>query len=544
MRLAPEPQEMLRKWIETCSGHCDEIKSPTTRPKRILDVSSFREQKRITLRETASWQHQTREVVTYAALSHCWGTSGKPPMKTTHSSLAGMNEGIVFDELPPCYQDAVIVCCSLDIQYLWIDSLCIIQDDIIEWEEESQVVAQIYQDALVTIIPSASESCNDSFLRRSLPRVETVEMNFESSITKPPMRGSFFIDEPISTNCSGLSLFYQDTAESKWGNRGWTFSERLFSTRRIYFGKNAIHWSCGGFYSSEIQHGNEEAIEYNLGTLIEEASLKSRKNIFSIWYEHLLDYSSRDLTFEADRLPAISALAKVVFDITGDKFLAGIWKSDIQNGLLWCATEFRGPIVLPTTPGYIAPSWSWLARAQNAEIKHLSSPEALIPEVQETKINIAGKNPFGRVQGGHITIYGLVHTLTREQFLTSTRRIWSIYHEVELGEFCKAQCFLDRDLHFDTYQNAFQVLEVSISNAQEFVLLPIRKGYCLEATTFGGELEVGTYGEEVPISGLVLIPSGRKSEIQYCRVGIFQSIGLRPQSFFENHGQRRTVEIV
>ncbi|EGZ72613.1 HET-domain-containing protein, partial [Neurospora tetrasperma FGSC 2509] len=88
----------------------------------------------------------------YVALSHCWGPPDKQPLKTTlHTIGDHMHPGIPLDRLPQTFADAVWVTRELGIRYLWIDSLCIIQDSPADWETESQKMGSIYEGATLTL---------------------------------------------------------------------------------------------------------------------------------------------------------------------------------------------------------------------------------------------------------------------------------------------------------------------------------------------------------------------------------------------------------
>lgn len=97
----------------------------------------------------------------YAALSHCWGDpeTENLPFKTTSANIDERIEGIAFLELPKTYQHAIIVCRSLNKQYIWIDSLCIIQDDQTDCERKSPITAAYYEQAYIAIIPTVAHVC-------------------------------------------------------------------------------------------------------------------------------------------------------------------------------------------------------------------------------------------------------------------------------------------------------------------------------------------------------------------------------------------------
>jgi hypothetical protein len=99
----------------------------------------------------------------YAALSYCWGTD--KVLKTTRDSLDQFTKEIDWAGLPWTFQDAVTVACKLSIQYLWIDSLCIIQDSTEGWETESAKMGYYYERAFITITASSCASADVSFLQ-------------------------------------------------------------------------------------------------------------------------------------------------------------------------------------------------------------------------------------------------------------------------------------------------------------------------------------------------------------------------------------------
>jgi hypothetical protein len=88
-------------------------------------------------------------VAPYIALSHCWGQTAI--VRTTKATFARRKQGIDISLLPPAFRDAIDIACRLDVRYLWIDSLCIIQDDQLDWQTKSARMSTIYQQTLLTI---------------------------------------------------------------------------------------------------------------------------------------------------------------------------------------------------------------------------------------------------------------------------------------------------------------------------------------------------------------------------------------------------------
>ena len=75
----------------------------------------------------------------YAALSYCWGTAeeAQEQLKTTKASLADHRRGISLETMSTVLLDAVTACRAMNIRYLWCDAICILQDDVRDWEEQS-----------------------------------------------------------------------------------------------------------------------------------------------------------------------------------------------------------------------------------------------------------------------------------------------------------------------------------------------------------------------------------------------------------------------
>jgi hypothetical protein len=146
----------IYKWLEQCvKSHkimCPQLVTPDGPPKlphRVLDVT-ISDENSVRLVETQG------KVGYWACLSHCWGE--KQPLKTTRDpdTLSQHQIAIPWDTLPKTFQDAIFVTRALGIQYLWIDSLCIIQDDSVDWQFQSAQMADIYRNSILTIAGSAS----------------------------------------------------------------------------------------------------------------------------------------------------------------------------------------------------------------------------------------------------------------------------------------------------------------------------------------------------------------------------------------------------
>lgn len=199
-------------------GHraCVPQDRPPFLPTRLIDVSFFPALRLINT-------HALRtEPVRFAALSYCWGNSMPEEGKTTLANLGARQRSIDYETLPKTLRDAIEVTRSLEIPYVWIDALCIVQDSYPDWEREAATMGQVYSNATLTIAAAASDHCDGGFLhafRQQNPH--------RRSNPQPP--DSDWID-----TFSGNPLL----------RRGWTLQERELSSRIIHFTATQALWEC------------------------------------------------------------------------------------------------------------------------------------------------------------------------------------------------------------------------------------------------------------------------------------------------------------
>jgi len=355
---------MIKNWIESCEQDhvtCKQvvIQHRSSRPARLLYVGDFDcgVQPRLVVTKLISFPEK------YAALSYCWGPSSSPRMTTTHRTLVSRLNGLSWKDMPMTFRDACLVCKRLDIAYIWIDSLCIIQGDEEDWNHEAAIMGDIYRRAYVTIVAASSKSTNDGFLRRYSP-ARAVSMPFRC-YSHPEISGEYSVS--FTEFDDYLEEFKSDVEGSAWNERGWTFQERLLSRRNVFFGEHQIYFECRTHRHSEhyrpplrqklawhkyLQQGQELSdLEYQ-------------------WRQLVKQYSKKSFTFEKDRLPALAGL---VFDTmlaagsspifnTSLQYLSGHWNWGLWSQLLWMPENVAHQV--PTHRDLLShvPSWSWCSR--------------------------------------------------------------------------------------------------------------------------------------------------------------------------------------
>ncbi|KAF5675368.1 heterokaryon incompatibility protein [Fusarium circinatum] len=149
----------VKSWMRECVQNHSLCQSDGEEPlpKRVVDVGP-----QDGSRAPALYVSQG-EIEPYAALSHCWGKSNL--LRTTTATLASRTQGIECSELSTTFQEAILVTRDLGLRYLWIDSLCIVQDDAADWQEQAMRMGDIYTSACVTISATGSSDGSGGLLR-------------------------------------------------------------------------------------------------------------------------------------------------------------------------------------------------------------------------------------------------------------------------------------------------------------------------------------------------------------------------------------------
>lgn len=286
----------------------------------------------------------------YATLSHRWGSIATQ-FTTTASNYNSHLKRIALEVLPATFRDAIAVCRELEIPYIWIDSLCIIQGDDSDWHSQSHEMSDVFEHSFLTISALNAEDSNSGlFSLRTSPLARPL------STTTPILR----LKREVLVACQwppeGFESLKEAMENSAMRARGWILQERLLSPAILHFGAKQLHWECrektlqeqspkhdvsGGITNGVLEYGNSG-------------------DPFQRWYRLIQQYSSMSLSLESDRLPAIQGLITRFSDSFACRALIGLWLEDIHRGLLW-----RTDHQLRPRDGLeaIVPSWSWVSCA-------------------------------------------------------------------------------------------------------------------------------------------------------------------------------------
>ncbi|KAM0714042.1 hypothetical protein Q7P37_011006 [Cladosporium fusiforme] len=398
--------DLCPSWMAICASQhpaCGDMTDQEL-PTRVIDIGEDE------LQEPRLMESHGRHGK-WAALSYCWG--GAPPLTTKETYIANLR---ALNDLPPLFRDAIIIARGLGLRYLWIDTLCIIQGDEKDWERECTRMADVYAKAAVTISGPAATSPEDSLLH-TRPTGTTCRFQHKNHVLTANL-------SPIEPS-SYSSIPKQEP--STLSQRAWVFQERLLSPRTIYFGTQQVYWECrtAEFFESCLHPmplvGATIAHSPVSKDVFREDQLASvnRADLRQLWRKMVERFSVCDLSYQGDRLPALSALASRMADRLQDTYLAGIWTGDLQRDLAWYRNSNKdendarlsGRTVDQldgadtTNRTYIAPSWSWAARAIPI-LFHEKSDHCEF-EVVDTSVVAAGLDPYGRVTTGNLSL--LVH---------------------------------------------------------------------------------------------------------------------------------------
>lgn len=172
--------KVVRDWIHECSTEhefCPSQNVPEM-PTRVLDLGDGSGSKLPRLQTTLDLRRP------YVALSYCWG--GQQTFTTSLNTFQDRCQGIETTDLPQTIQDAITCTRNLGLRYLWIDSLCIIQDSDSDKGKEISRMADIYANAEITISAACAESAWSGFLSRecSIPPPKLI-LPFPTALTAP-----------------------------------------------------------------------------------------------------------------------------------------------------------------------------------------------------------------------------------------------------------------------------------------------------------------------------------------------------------------------
>jgi hypothetical protein len=319
-----EASDFANAWLGECKAFHNICSSgqESTLPARVLSISGIREVPTIKLIDTNGKKGR------YIALSHCWGPINKRPLRTTRSNIDDHHVGIPFAHLPKTFRDAVWFTQAIGIDYIWIDSLAIIQDDEVDWHSEAQNMGAVYRNATLVIAAAGARDSTRGLFVSERPHATTKKIPY---IVQGVPQGTF--------NMARRAPCVISVADSRLNKRAWALQERYLARRIMFFMPYEVSWKCR---TSQVSEGGS----------ITELGFVDQNG----WLNMLEQYSHKKLTMPQDRLYALRGIVDEMAQARTGKFLYdyGVWEDGLHSQLLWRQEE-------PTaeTDSMGLPSWSW-----------------------------------------------------------------------------------------------------------------------------------------------------------------------------------------
>jgi hypothetical protein len=436
--LSPSAVAKLQARIDECLNEHQfcRIQShvPSVPPTRLIEIRTSDEGNvSVRLLET-----DLNKSYKYVALSHSWASS--KPLKTGEHNYHQHKDDIPWQDLSQVYQETITMADALSIEYVWIDSLCIIQQSAEEWDREAHRMGEVYTNAFIVFVALGG----DLGLER-----DAIE-SFDIHGTDPDTGEQIdYGTINVRRKCEHENLINSanDKSAGEWFRRGWCFQERLFSSRLLHFGgaledvtfecNTHLKCECGG--AEEVVRSHDKNTELSslwchvksaftkefraittipARDMVEESITRVRDQLFCMYIALCEDFSSKRFTFSDDTLPAMDSLATKLGPYMGN-YHAGLWEHNILVGLQW--ESFDATRSRRYSP-CCAPSFSW-ASCTGGSVWYFH-PKTLLETIDKHELAevVSVKTvpvdpliPYGKVKSSTITIRGLAKPTTIER---------------------------------------------------------------------------------------------------------------------------------
>jgi Heterokaryon incompatibility protein (HET) len=404
----------MKEWVQNCTTRhtrCqrqDYNQRPTWRPTRLIFVGKDNSTP-LQLCKGSSLSPDVK----YMTLSHRWPEESI--FKLLMGNLEALEQSVPVGSLPKNFCDAILLTRFLDVEYLWIDSLCIIQDSKDDWAIEAANMGDVYAHSFCNIAGTASQNAAQGlFVSRDPKALQLIEIKIaqNSRANRGLPNGSYYCLENIWEN---------EVVRAPLLKRGWVFQERYLSPRIVYFGARQLFWECQELEACEMFSAGVPAVfatNYKKnspfqnaelsgqGASLSEKPLSQDAALLTVWCDIVSIYTGCDLTFEIDKLVALSGIAARIRQMHDSKYLAGIWERGLPWHLLWMVDN--SPVTITTKRIDQAPSWSWASI--NGKVKYVDRKGhgKSCVKILDTDTTLVGNQQFGRVSRGSIRLCGLL----------------------------------------------------------------------------------------------------------------------------------------
>jgi hypothetical protein len=337
------------------------------------------------------------EPLRYTALSYCWG--GYKHHQTESSNVAGRYEDIDYSTLPQTLKDAILFTRKLGVDYIWIDSICIVQDDRDEWAEEAAKMADIYSGAYVVLAATRATNAAEGFLQHHSDPYEIT--------TRTRAKKTFTIQAYHNNNHTRHGYIRLDNLPRS--QRGWCLQEGLLASRILHFLPFEVYYVCNRTNRCECGLVNDQIV----GNHIRRPSLpytgerKDMNILCRSWGRIVEDCSNRSFTFPEDVLPALSGVAQRLESLHTGRYIAGMWEAGIAFQLGWYGDALPQDLSSPSKIAVTKPTFSWITSPRPVHCAtSLYDFDSPMCDLVSTRVITATSDPFGRLEYASITLHG------------------------------------------------------------------------------------------------------------------------------------------
>ncbi|KAF2855715.1 HET-domain-containing protein [Plenodomus tracheiphilus IPT5] len=359
----------IKKWIRDCSinhKNCPKRAGAGKKwvPTRLLAIGGKREGESIRVVDTRSANIKGP----YVTLSHCWGPSPekRKDTLTAQSWKEFTSVGVPWSYLSNNFRQAIEVARFLEIDYIWIDSLCIIQGDVKDWMNEGTLMHKVYRNSYCNIAAADAANSKEGLFRKRVPQ-EVTPARFEGDGASP-------IFGRQKWRIMRADVWEHDLLSRPLYKRGWVFQERMLAPRILHFCQHQIFWDCAEISACESLPGGLplpldqlSSIDRHWRGRLQEGGSNSSLMLSAtnddspedFWKAAVAAYTSLDLTKQIDKRLAVWGIAKLVRDSLDEEYAVGMWSSFLEEQLAWKVADHA--VSQRPEDLRVNPSWSWVS---------------------------------------------------------------------------------------------------------------------------------------------------------------------------------------
>lgn len=496
---------IAKKWLEDCAnnhvlcGNYLKAEPARSTPTRLIFLGDSDQviHPRLVLSAEINCSIQ------YCTLSHCWGSDPSRILRLTRDNIETMKKEMPISKLSRTFREAMEFGKRLGFSYIWIDSLCIVQDDHRDWRAEAARMGDVYANSGVTIAATKSpDGDGGCWSSRQVFEVSSCHVDLSWQRGESSEMRRYF--------CNPSSSGFVSVMRSPLVSRGWVTQEIILSRRVIHFAADQLYWECQRLRANEAFPTGIVQESVKKGVFFAEED-RTRPRVLEVskyqaWNDAVAIFSRALLTYpRKDKLIAMHSIAARLE--LNDHLVAGLWRKCLPNQLLWANSDPK--LVSHVDPGeYQAPSWSWASL--NTAVEPFPDPvdtgsKRSLISIDDVSVTHEDNDPNAPLIAGYLDVTAPIVRMTPPREVGSQT----------LEEFSISL----------PYKYIYEFRPDRRCRLSHLYLLWIRQE--------GGRTPTSTRPRSIfPVHGIVILPVERSSG-QYQRVGTFYLTCRSSDSPFE-----------